>query len=151
MEARAGIGKFPCLNNLARGGTIQRSAAFRKLPPRSVPLNSAKKTPPTDDGRGRNFLGRSVAAVPSPIHKNISNDEYTPLGIRRQRGSVDVMCSSPPEQTRAINCSMPGANSPEAKAAGFQTVGTMVIDKREGKRRFSDKTGEFAAVKGSSR
>lgn len=35
--------------------------------------------------------------------------------------------------------------SPEQKAAGFRSVGTMTIDKREGKRRHLDKTGEFAA------
>jgi len=36
--------------------------------------------------------------------------------------------------------------SPEQKAAGFRSVGTMSIDKREDKRRHVDKTGEFAAV-----
>lgn len=71
-------------------------------------LNQTRHEYAPDGGsRGRNLLpGQSVATVPDPIHTNISNNEYRPFRIRRQF-SVDAMCSRPPEQTRADNCSRP--------------------------------------------
>ena len=114
MEARAGIRQFRRLNDLARGGTITHSVAFRNIPGPSVP---PQKTPPTEDGRGRNSSGRSVATVPSLIYANIREGEFTPNAIRRQ-SRMDAMCSRPPEQTRAINCSRTGGTLPHR---GFPT------------------------------
>ncbi len=55
LEARAGARQFACFNDLARGGTVARSIAFRNIPGPSVP--PTEKTPPMDDGALKCFAG----------------------------------------------------------------------------------------------
>ena len=45
MEARAEIRQFGRLNDLARGGTITHSVAFRNIPGPTVPLTPQENAP----------------------------------------------------------------------------------------------------------
>ncbi len=67
MEARAGARQFACSNDLARGGTVAQSIAFRNVPGPSVP--PTKKTPPMDDGALKCFAG--LWRQPRPTHADI--------------------------------------------------------------------------------
>ncbi len=75
MEARAGIRQFRRLNDLARGGTITHSVAFRNIPGPTVPLTPQENAP--DGGsRRRNSPGRSgfnVRFTPNNGHNQRKN------------------------------------------------------------------------------
>ena len=50
MEARAGAVQFTVSNDLARGGTVSRSIAFRNIPGLSVPPSAVIPTTDHDAG-----------------------------------------------------------------------------------------------------